>query len=138
MNLEGHNLPPGIVAAMHRGPTSTIGPRREASTIAASKTDSVERECDLHDDIEAYCKGRGWYYVHSRMDRPTTTALGVKDFIIAMPKGITGWVEVKIKGRKPTPAQMGVDMILERLGHNHAIIYSFDEFLETIDKWHAI
>jgi hypothetical protein len=133
MRFSSDNLPPGIISAMHRAPASTISPtRKESESIAQSKGESVECEHDLHDDIEAYCKGRGWYYVHSRMDKPTTTALGVPDFIIALPEGKTLWVECKRKGGKLRAEQQGVAMMLDKLQHHWAVVFSFEEFITIV------
>jgi hypothetical protein len=93
---------------------------------------SDQPEAKLHDDIIAECRTRGWFVVHSRMDRPTTTALGVTDFIIALPAGVTWWVEAKRKGKKPTPAQMGVGVMLKHLAHRHAVVYSIEQFRELV------
>lgn len=89
-------------------------------------------ESDVHEQIESYCKQRRWYYVHSRMDKRTTQAKGVTDFIIATDDGVTMWVEVKRKSSKPTPEQIGTKVWLEMLGHRSSIVYSFEEFLEEV------
>lgn len=91
-------------------------------------------ESELHEHIETYCKTKGWYYVHSRCDRKTTTAIGTPDFVIALPSGRTFWCEVKRRKGKRAPAQLGVGMFLEHLGHAYACVYSFPEFLERISK----
>ncbi len=95
----------------------------EASTAPESK---------LHEQIIEHCRSRGWYFVHSRTDRRTTTAIGVPDFMLALPGGVTWWVEVKRKGNKPTRAQASVGIMLCALGHHHATVFSFEEFLNKI------
>lgn len=97
------------------------------------------READLHRQIEVELKHRRWYYVHSRTDKRTTTALGVPDFIIAGKSDsnfdgepVTYWIEVKKRGGKLTPEQTITKHLLTALGHRYATVYSFAEFLEAI------
>lgn len=100
----------------------------------------VKHESDLHDDIEKELKRRGWYYVHSRMDRATTQAKGVPDFIVAVPlqRGVacghsrTLWIEAKGANGKLTPEQAGALAWLDRDGHETAIVRSLEEFLALI------
>ena len=113
-----------------------------ARTVSATfrdvpHSDAVNREADLHAEIEAWLKLRRWYYVHSRTDRATTQQKGVPDFIIAKPeKGLekaeTVWIEVKRKGGKLTPEQTVTKHVLTALGHRFAVVYSFDEFLAAV------
>jgi len=93
---------------------------------------AVERESDLHDEIAAYCKLKGWYYVHSRMDRPTSQNLGVADFIIATNGGNTLWIEAKAKRNKPTREQLAAKCWLEKLGHEAHIVWSMPVFLDIL------
>ena len=101
---------------------------------SAEKSDHkpATSELKLHDEIETELNKRRWYYAHSRTDRPTTTALGVTDFIIAAPNGITYWVEAKAKGRKLTAEQTITKHVLLGLNHRHAVVFSFGEFMETV------
>lgn len=93
----------------------------------------VGHERDLHDQIAAWCKQRGLFYVHSRMDKPTHYSLGTPDFIIACPSGLTLWIECKAKGGKQTPTQAGVAMMLERTGHRFRLVHSMKEFLASAE-----
>lgn len=104
---------------------------------AAPTGEGVEREADLHDQIERELKRRSWYYVHSRMDRATTQRKGVVDFIIAVPGKLdvaprTLWLEAKGKRTKITPEQIGALAWLDRDGHETAIVRSLPEFLAVI------
>lgn len=92
-----------------------------------------DEESKLHQQIEDYCKQRRWYYVHSRMDRATTTALGVPDFIIAA-ENQTHWIEAKGPKTKVTREQEGTMHWLQSLGHNADIVRSFPEFLSVIHR----
>lgn len=97
----------------------------------------MDLEGDLHDDIEKELKRRRWYYVHSRMDKPTTTELGVTDFIIAVPAGDgekprTLWLEAKRHGAKLTKEQNITRHILLSAGHWHEVVYSKKQFLKIL------
>ena len=87
--------------------------RHNARVAGTPQTDSkastcraVERERDLHDDIEGYCRSRGYLYRHDRMDTPTTGQVGWPDFTIFMPHRRCVLLECKAKGKKPTKEQM--------------------------------
>lgn len=92
----------------------------------------VTHEADLHEKIEEELKRRRWWYCHSRMDKATTTQLGVPDFIIAAPSGLTYWIEVKKHGGKLTPEQNITMHVLKALGHRHCVVFSFEGFLQAI------
>jgi hypothetical protein len=66
------------------------------------------------------------------MDRKTTQAPGVPDFIIALEDGRTLWVEAKAKGGKLRPEQAAWLSGLRSLGHVAAAVWSFDEFLQVV------
>lgn len=88
--------------------------------------ESIANESDLHNEIIELCRSKGWYYVHSRMDRKTTTALGVPDFVIATENGVA-FLECKAKGGKPTPAQLATIAHLKKLNRIAAIVTNMDE-----------
>ena len=97
------------------------------------KPEKIEREGDLHDEIEATLKFKRWYYVHSRMDRATTSRAGTPDFIIAAPGGVTYWIECKRKGGKLSVDQNITRHILGALGHKFALVFSLQDFLNVIN-----
>ncbi len=98
--------------------------------VAVGATDGSES--DLHTDISAELKRRRLYFVHSRMDKRTTTQLGVTDYIIAMPNGKTLWLEVKKRGNKLSQSQAITRHILLASGHWHEVVYSMAEFMKLI------
>jgi hypothetical protein len=109
---------------------------RHAATTTkslAGTPDTDTPEAEIQDKIEAECRRRGWYVVRSRMDRPTTTALGVPDFIVAIDRGRTLWVEVKRPGGKLTTEQAGAQAWLSKLQHARAVVCSLAEFLQWIE-----
>ena len=101
---------------------------------ALKKASSEDREATLHDRVEAECRRMGWYVVHSRLDRPTTTAIGVPDFVIALPNGRTLWLECKAKGGKLTIAQGAAQAWLRKLGHTAETVWTFERFLEIVGR----
>lgn len=86
-----------------------------------------DRESDLHDQITQFCRSQGWLVVHSRMDRPTTQAKGVTDFIIITPTTVL-FIEVKRPGQKLSPDQQAFRAAILKLGWPHATVYSFEDF----------
>jgi hypothetical protein len=86
----------------------------------------------LHDRILKECRQRGYYVVHSRTDRKTTTDLGVPDVILAVPNGQTVWVEIKSRKAKLRPEQSYALAHLKKLNHRAYVIHSFTAFLELL------
>lgn len=105
-----------------------------AGEKAVVASEGCSDESKLHEQIIEACKQRGFYYVHSRMDRRTTTALGVVDFIVALDGGRTLWVEAKAGKRKPTREQAGTLLWLEQLGHKAVVCRSLTDFLNAVDS----
>ena len=91
-------------------------------------------ERDIHDEIESYCRARGWLIVHSRMDMRTTCAVGTPDFIIFADRGRKFNVEVKRPGQKLRPEQAAWGAHAHRLGHHYAVVHSMKEFEEEVLK----
>jgi len=103
-----------------------------AGRVPKMSADPVEKESDLHDDIIGLCRARGWYYVHSRMDRATTQAKGVSDFVIALDGGVTVWIEAKAKRGKVTTEQLATIAHLKKLGHAAGIAYNMADVADLI------
>jgi len=106
----------------------------------AAPTD--DRESAIHDEIIFQCRARGWYVVHSRMDRRATVTVGAPDFILAMDSGRTLWIEAKRRNGKLSTSQQATRARLARLGHCHIILRSVTEAREflsgasTAITWH--
>jgi hypothetical protein len=109
---------------------SRLGGTPAPETMAKVEAAPIAVESRLHDAIESDLRRRGWYFIHSRMDRPTTTAIGCPDFIVAAPNGITLWIECKARKGKPSTAQLAAAAMLNKLGHKYAIVRSFGEWEE--------
>jgi len=86
-------------------------------------------EAELHDQVEAYCRLRGWYFIHSRMDQRTTVAVGCPDFAIFTDYGRTLFLELKRPGGKATPKQLATIAHLRKLGHMAAIVDNWPDAL---------
>lgn len=70
-------------------------------------TNGPDEESAFHDEIMSYLRRAGIRgVVHSRMDKASTQAKGVPDFLFAV-EGVPVALEAKVKGRKVTPEQAG-------------------------------
>lgn len=96
--------------------------------------DGVERESKLHDQIIAHCNSRWprWKYIHARMDKRSTVAVGSQDFTIFLPNGRTVCIECKKKGEKPDADQLAWHKEMEMLGHVVHVVYSEEQFFEVV------
>ena len=95
---------------------------------------SAESERKLHEQILEECKQRGWLVLHSRLDRPTTTAIGSPDFCVFADGGRVFLFECKIGSAKLRAEQRAWLAWAQRLGHKAAVIRSLDEFVELTRK----
>lgn len=104
-----------------------LGALPHAGTVA-----KVDREDELHDAIESYCRSQGWLYVHSRMDKRSTIQIGCWDFIVALPGGVSLWCEVKRgKSSKLTVEQQAFGAWLTKLGHRTVVARSLEDFVRA-------
>ncbi len=90
---------------------------------------TVDREGDLHSEIEEYCKDHRWLPVRSSMHRPTTCNVGCTDFIIATDTGRTLWVEVKKRDTKLTTKQRDFIHWLELNQQEVCVVRSIEQFV---------
>jgi len=107
---------------------------RQSPKQRAPESATTELEGDLHAQIIEELKRRRIYFVRSRMDKRTTQQPGVPDFICALPGGKTLWCEVKRRGNKLSTTQNITRHCLLALGHQHATVYNFSEFLTAIEQ----
>lgn len=84
---------------------STPAPSHPAPTQQQQDRDyPTKAEKQEHDELITYLKHKGWFYRHSRMDKPTTEQVGQPDFIVGLyGRGVC--IEFKLPGRKLTKAQ---------------------------------
>lgn len=107
--------------------------------------EGVEREGDLHDEIIAECKKRGWIYFHGSTAHLTKRTIGEPDFTVLgfveenwigepqkrrVPK--VWFVECKTKTGKLSPEQLGLKLWAEKLGHTIHTIRSLEDFLKVV------
>jgi hypothetical protein len=86
-------------------------------------------ERDLHEQILAECRSRGWIAIHSRMDRPATVAIGSPDFVILADRGRVFIIEAKSAKGKLTKEQAALRCWAEKLGHTIHLMRSYEEFV---------
>src|SRR5678816_4437879 len=87
--------------------------RREA--VAQGEPEPLESP--FQDKIREDAEKRGWWVLWSRMDCATSTPRGTPDMIIFADKGRVIIIEAKAREEKLKPAQTGVKIKLESLGH---------------------
>ena len=122
-----HALNPHLFLTPQHSPGSATG-------SAAGAGAGTERENVLHDQIEAFCRARGWLYRHDRMDKPTTGTVGFPDFAIFMPGARTVFLECKRPGGKATPQQLASLAHARRLGFVAEIVETMYAALQAIDR----
>ena len=107
---------------------------RQKRRGAAAPPEPVVRfkESELHDVILAECRRRGYPVIHSRMDRASTVAVGAPDFIVALPRGITLWIECKTPKGKFRPEQLAWLAHLKNHDHQAHVVRSIGEFLDLL------
>jgi len=101
----------------------------QASPVVTECVDAVAVESDLHDQISAYCKSKGWIAFHGSMAHKAMRTLGEPDFTILADNGRVFLIECKTKTGKLSPEQLGLQLMAERLGHTIHVVRSFAEFL---------
>lgn len=107
--------------------------RHDPKSRQVAEAVGCDSEAALHDEIEQFCRAHKWPYVHSRMDQPSTTALGTADFLILAPGGKTLVCECKTKSGKQTPSQIGFQMGCERNGHTYHLVRSYEQFKAILE-----
>jgi len=95
-------------------------------------TKSEGREKDLHNQILAECKRRGWIALHGSMAHSTFRTEGEWDFEIKADSGRSYMIEAKTSTGKLSPAQQALHAWARKLGHTVHVVRSFQEFLEVV------
>ena len=101
---------------------------------------ATEREVDLHEQIFAECRRRGWIALHGAMSERTHRTAGEPDFVIVhdgLREDLTKWpdvlfIECKTRTGKLSPAQAAMHAHAAKLGHQIHIVRSFEEFLKLL------
>lgn len=92
-------------------------------------TEGAADEVALQEEIITFCRSRGWWVDYSRPDLPTTRTKGSPDLFIFRDGGKLLVIECKSKNGKLRPEQLGVKLMLEKLGHTVHVVRSFEQFM---------
>jgi hypothetical protein len=93
---------------------------------------AVTRERDLHDDIDEYCRSKGYLVIHARMDRESTIAVGIPDFTIFMPNRAV-FIECKARNGKTTTEQLAKIAHARKLGFTAEVVDNFDDAVKAME-----
>lgn len=96
-------------------------------------TSGCDKESELHEQIFAECRRRGWIALHGAMSERTHRSEGEADFSIMASMGRRFDIECKTRSGKLSPAQTAMIHHAEMLGHTIHVVRSFQEFLNVID-----
>lgn len=107
---------------------------RNAKPVEPGVDGDAEREAELHEQIKAECRARGWMALSSRMDSPTGRPMGEPDFIILANGGRVLFVECKTRRGKLTPVQHAFASMAARLGHEIHLVRSIAAFRSIADS----
>lgn len=105
---------------------------RRRNPPQVNRTEAVDDESQLHNDIKQHCKNKGWRYVNARMDKRSSIGEGICDFIIAADNGRVFWIECKSKTGKISLGQSTFIVWLLKLGHTVHVVTNMDQFLEIV------
>ena len=94
----------------------------------------VDREKDLHDQIEEFCISQGFLYRHDRMDKKTTGQVGWPDYTIFAPNRAVAFIECKAKGKKATTAQLAKLAHARKLGFEAVVVDSYQDFIHAMNR----
>ena len=111
-----------------------LWPAFYAAGIAAAGTAGVARERDLHDQIDAYCRERGYLVCHSRMDAPSTVAVGFPDFVVFLPGARSCFLEAKARGGKATTKQLAKLAHARKLGFVAEIVDNIEDAVAAMTR----
>ena len=92
----------------------------------------VDKESDLHGDILADCRQRGWIALHGSMAQATGRTEGEPDFIILASRGRVFFIECKTRVGKLSPAQHAMAHFAEKLGHKIHLVRNMGQNLEIV------
>jgi hypothetical protein len=93
---------------------------------------SIQKEAELHEQILAYCRSKGWIAYHGRMDQVSHQTIGQPDFIIVAEAPKFYMIECKRPGGKLSTAQLAILAWTKKLGHPYHIVHSMEEFVEVV------
>lgn len=101
--------------------------------LVTAAPEAVTNESELHNEIIAYCKSKGWIYLHGSMAHRTFRTLGEMDFTILADKGRVFFVEAKTAKGKLSTEQLGFAMHAQKLGHEVKLVRSMEDFRKVVE-----
>lgn len=119
------------LAAYEARRQAATGKLPPGDTAAARLREQTERE--LHEQILAECRRRGWICFHGSMAHATRRTIGEPDFTILADAGRTLLVEAKSRSGKLRPEQAALAAWARKLGHHHATVRTFQEFADAAE-----
>jgi hypothetical protein len=81
--------------------------------------------------------GRRSWQAGARMKAEGLTR-GVADLCIMLPRGRTGWLEMKTAKGRQTDEQMGFQARCERMEHHYAVARNLEEAVDILKRWEAL
>jgi hypothetical protein len=115
---------PGLFDALNSGPAA-----RKVQTAG----EAAERESELHEEIAAECRRRGWLVFHGSMAHRARRTPGEPDFEIVCEWPRVLLVECKARDEKPSRDQQAVAAHARKLGHVVHLVRSVGEFKQIAD-----
>jgi hypothetical protein len=116
----------------HLWPSREMTSSARAAELLAAAPVEARCERDLHDDIERYCRERGYLVCHSRMDMASTIAVGWPDFVVFMPCGKACFLECKVRGAKATTEQLAKLTHARKLGFTAEIVNNLEDAVKAM------
>jgi hypothetical protein len=105
---------------------------RQKRLESPAPAEGISRESDLHEQIFAECRRRGWLAFHGAMSERTARTCGEPDFIILADAERVWLIECKTRIGKLSPAQQAISAWAAKLGHTVHVVRSFQEFLDAV------
>lgn len=129
------NLPNPTPTLARLNPHLFTGQRSEVR--GQNRHTGLVREAELHEEIFAECRRRGWIALHGSMAERTCRTLGEPDFVILADGSRVWFVECKTKTGKLSPAQAALKFHAEKLGHTVHVVRSLEEFFAVVNRTEA-
>jgi hypothetical protein len=107
--------------------------QRLAKTEPVQDAKAVEDESELHRDVLAYCRQKGWICIHASMVHKTHATIGAPDCTIVADRGRIFLVELKAKTGKLSAEQNALKFWAEQLGTTIHVVRSMEQFLKVIE-----
>lgn len=102
--------------------------------LSESSIPGADDERQLHEQISAECRRRGWIALHGAMSERTARNLGEWDYEILADGGRVFLIELKSRTGKLRPEQAALHHWAAKLGHKSHVVRSVEQFLEIINE----